>query len=137
MIVVDASILVSFVLMEPGWEKLVDLLKNSCTVDHALKEVFNAIWRAYKRNIISIEDALLKIQALRKMVDVNVKLIDEKELIDQAFMLALEHNITVYDALYVALALKLKEPLLTLDQAQAKIAEMLGIKLVDHHMEST
>lgn len=54
-----------------------------------------------------------------------MKLVDEEDLMDQAFELALEHNITVSDALYIALALKLKEPLLAFDQTQAKVAENL------------
>jgi len=128
--VIDASVLTSFILMEPGWERLVDLLKNSYTIDHAVKEASNAIWKAHRKGIISAEDASLKFQALRKLVSVNVKLVKEEELIDQAFTLSLKYNITVYDALYIALALKLEEPLLTLDHLQAEIAEKLGVELV-------
>lgn len=127
---VDASVLASFILKEPGWERLAELLENSYTVDHSLKEVSNAIWRACRRKIISTEDASLRYQALKALVNINVRLIDEKELIDQAFELALEHSITIYDALYLVLALRLNKPLLTLDQVQMKVAEKLGIELV-------
>ena len=48
MIAVDASVIVAFVLEEPGWENYIDILEYCFTVDHAVKEVLNAIWKSYR-----------------------------------------------------------------------------------------
>jgi len=129
--VVDASVIVAFVLEEPGWENYIDILEYCFTVDHAVKEVLNAIWKSYRNGVLSLEEAVLKSQVLKKMINVNVLLFDEVDLLDEAFKISLGHNITVYDALYIALALKLRKPFATLDLRQRRVAEALGLNLVD------
>jgi predicted nucleic acid-binding protein len=52
-------------------------------------------------------------------------------LLDEAFKISLGHNVAVYDALYIALALKLRKPFATLDLRQRRVAEALGLNLVD------
>jgi predicted nucleic acid-binding protein len=130
-IVADASVIVAFVLEEPGWENYIDILKYCFTVDHAVKEVLNAIWKSYRNGILSLEEAVLKSQVLKKMINVNILLFNEVDLLDDAFKISLGHNITVYDALYIALALKLRKPFATLDLRQRRVAEALGLNLVD------
>jgi predicted nucleic acid-binding protein len=65
------------------------------------------------------------------MVNVNILLFDEVYLLDEAFKISLGHDITVYDALYIALSLKLRKPFATLDLRQRRVAEALGLNLVD------
>jgi predicted nucleic acid-binding protein len=130
-IVADASVIVAFVLEEPGWENYIDILEYCFTVDHAVKEVLNAIWKSYRNGVLSLEEAVLKSQVLKKMMNVNILLFDEVDLLDEAFKISLGHNITVYDALYIALALKLRKPFATLDLRQRRVAEALGLNLVD------
>ena len=48
---------------------------------------------------------------------------------DDAFTIALEEGVTVYDALYIAQA-RVKGGLATADAAQAEVAEKLGVKVV-------
>lgn len=43
MIVIDASVLTNFIMMERGYEKTVTYIKDSISVDHIVKEVGNAI----------------------------------------------------------------------------------------------
>ncbi len=45
MIVVDASTLAKVLLQEEGWEE-VELTTKTATLDHALIEVLNAVWKA-------------------------------------------------------------------------------------------
>ena len=134
MIVADASVIVSFVLEEPGWENYIDILEYCFTVDHAVKEVLNAIWKSYRNGVLSLEEAVLKSQVLKKMMNVNILLFNEVDLLDEAFKISLGHNITVYDALYIALALKLGKPFATLDLRQRRVAEALGLSLVDFQL---
>jgi predicted nucleic acid-binding protein len=89
--------------------------RQAVIVDYAVKEVLNAIWKSYRNDVLSLEEAILKSQVLKKMMNVNICVFDEVDLLDEAFKILLGHNIAVYDALYIALALKLGKPFATLD----------------------
>jgi predicted nucleic acid-binding protein len=62
-IVIDASVLASFLRKEPGWEKLVNYIKNGISVDLIVKEVNNILWKD-----IMLEKAEIKIQCLSYIV---------------------------------------------------------------------
>ena len=131
MIVVDSSVLAAFIRKEPGWEKLVDYVKNSVSMDLAVKEVSNAIWKDYAvRKLIDYETALALFKIMSQLVGVNVVLEPEEKYIEEAFKIALKTDITVYDALYIALAKSKNLPLLTLDVKQRKTAEATGVKTI-------
>jgi len=44
-IVVDASAVIAFILREEGWENLKPYMKKGLSVDHLVKEFYNAVWR--------------------------------------------------------------------------------------------
>jgi len=52
----------------------------------------------------SAEDAKRKVGFMLKLVGTNVVLFNELDLLGRAFEISLSHDITVYDALYIALA---------------------------------
>jgi len=127
-IVVDSSVIAAFVLKEHGWERLADTLKNALTVDHAVKEVSNAVLKACRRGEISKEDAVLKLRALTKLLEKNVMLASEEKLVAEALKAALESSsLSVYDALFIALAREKGLPLVTLDEAQHAEALKNGV----------
>jgi predicted nucleic acid-binding protein len=55
----------------------------------------------------------------------NITLEPEVKYIDKAFNIALEKGVSIYDALYIALAVDKKMPLLTLDRKQKNVASKL------------
>ena len=57
-------------------------------------------------------------------------LANQKELLPDAMHIALKHGLTVYDAVFVALALKEDLPLLTAGRQQAKAAQEEGLEAV-------
>ncbi len=131
MIVIDASALAAFLLKEPIWKELAEYLKYAVSIDHIVKEVANTIWKAHMlRRIIDANNAIRLYRILLSMMDVNILIEAENKYMDEAFKIALKHNITVYDALYIALAKRKNLPLLTLDKKQARIAKKLGIHVV-------
>ena len=131
MIVVDASLLAAFIRKEPGWEKLVDYVKLCITIDLALKEVLNAIWKdATIRRTISIETAFKLQEILFSMIGTNIEIEPEDKYLSKAFEIALKTGVTVYDALYIALAIEKKLPLATLDDKQARVAQANGVKTI-------
>lgn len=130
--VIDASSLAKYVLREDSWiEVRRSLEKETVSVDHVLKEVANAIWKkAIVLKLEPIEVAWKRYQVLQKLVRENIIVLeDELDYLDEAFKIALENNITVYDALYIAQTLRLKATLVTSDKKQAQVAEKLGAKV--------
>ena len=129
--VVDASVLAAFTRKEPGWERLAGVVKMCITVDLAVKEVLNTIWRDYYvRRTISLDTAMRLQQVLSSMTGINILVEPEDKYVSRAFEIALKTGTTVYDALYIALALEKNTPLVTLDEKQAKAAETLGVKTI-------
>ncbi|MBS7612226.1 type II toxin-antitoxin system VapC family toxin [Candidatus Bathyarchaeota archaeon] len=130
MIVVDASALAAFIMMEESSRKIVDYLKEGISVDHIIKEVGNTIWKAYIRGYVTAEDAVKRFEILMETVGNVIELVSEVDLIREAMKIAMENNITLYDALYVALALKMRIPLLTMDKGQAETAKKYGLNVI-------
>ncbi len=131
MIAVDSSALAAFLLREEGWKKLAKHLKLCVSVDLAVKEVANAIWKAcIVRGFLTQKQALEALNLLTALIGKNLLLKPEEEYLEEAFKTALKTGLTVYDSLYIALALREKIPLLTLDKQQGKVAEKLGVKVV-------
>lgn len=124
---VDASALSAFLLREEGWRNLAGYFANAVAPDHVIKEAANAIWRATRTGILSDEESKKAFSLLLRMVGRNLVLEPELNYLEGAFTLSITYGITVYDALYVALALKRNLPLLTLDEKQKRVAATLGI----------
>ncbi len=69
MIVVDASVIASYVLKEEGWERLDDVMLRGVTLDYTMKEVANVIWKYYKiRKRIGEDEAKAAYKALKALV---------------------------------------------------------------------
>ena len=131
MIAVDASILVAFFLREDLWYKLEKYIVRSVSIDQVIKEFYNAVWKAcYKQARISEDDARTIIDLFKAYAEKNLKLMNENDYIDYAYTISSEHDLSIYDALYLAMAKKLNLPFITLDKRQAEVALKLGIKLI-------
>ncbi|MGB9622993.1 MAG: hypothetical protein ACPL07_04020 [Candidatus Bathyarchaeia archaeon] len=65
----------AFILKEPGWEKLADIIVNAITVDMAIKESMNAVWKAYKNKRISEESAKVKEKALIELAKSSLRVL--------------------------------------------------------------
>jgi len=101
------------------------------TLDHARKEVLNAIWKHYLvKKIISKELAVELHDAFEKLVDGKVLLIEgEEKYIGKAFEIAMNHHLPLYDSLYVSQALRWGK-LLTSDSLQKEVSQNMGIDVI-------
>ena len=125
---VDASALAVFILREEGWRALAKYLVYALSVDHVVKEVANAIWKAaYLRGFLSEEEARKAYTLLRKIIGKNILLEPELGYVEHALEISMSWGVTLYDALYLALAFEKGLPLLTLDAKQREIAVKLGL----------
>ncbi len=130
MIVVDASALIAFLLREEGWRSIAQYMVQTMSVDHVLKEFYNALWKSVVRRYVDPSCTSKILDLLHSYVDKNMLIEPEELYLDKALEIALNYSITVYDALYIAQALHHNKPLLTLDQKQREVASKLGIKCI-------
>ncbi|MEM2021548.1 MAG: type II toxin-antitoxin system VapC family toxin [Zestosphaera sp.] len=127
---IDASALIKYLFKEPGYEAIERyLITGVCSVDHLVKEASNAIWKhAVLHKRISKKDARDLYVALSKLIEGRVIVIEPQErYTHQAFEIALNHEITIYDALYIAQSKTNHTKLITSDRKQANIARELGV----------
>ncbi|MBO3754631.1 MAG: type II toxin-antitoxin system VapC family toxin [Candidatus Brockarchaeota archaeon] len=130
MIVADSSAIIAFFLREEGWGELSKYMATTTSIDHAVKEFYNAVWKAVNIKRISVEDAPRVLALFKDYVKRNMELRREEEYTDKAFEIALENGITIYDALYITLALEERGSLLTLDDKQRHVSKRLGITTI-------
>ncbi len=131
MIVIDASALVKYILKEENWFEVSDYLKRGVlSVDHIIKEVGNAIWKhLILRKIINMDTANALFKLLFSFIESKVLILEpETKFLKCAFKIAIDNEISLYDAIYLAQARQYGE-LLTSDKKQSKVAEALGIKV--------
>ena len=127
--VIDSSALIKYFSREEGWEKVEEhILEGATTLDLAIKEVANALWRKILKEEMETHQAkeiledLIKAQA--------IKIIPQNTLIAEALELAIKHHTPIYDTLFITLAKKLKTTLITSDTKQGSIAQKEEVKTI-------
>jgi predicted nucleic acid-binding protein len=120
-IVIDASALAKVILQEEGWEA-VPLTSKTATLDYALVEVLNAIWKAVVQGRLNEKDARERTEALKYLAG-GLLLFEAKNYFERGLEIAFKEKVTVYDALYIALAEELKAELYTSDVKKFEAAQ--------------
>ncbi|MEM1658171.1 MAG: type II toxin-antitoxin system VapC family toxin [Candidatus Jordarchaeales archaeon] len=115
-IVVDASALAKVLLQEEGWEG-VELTARTATLDHALIEALNAVWKAAILGKLGKDDAMERVEAL-KLISRGLLVFKAQEHFNRSMEIALAEKLTIYDAVYIALAEQLGTELQTSDTKQ-------------------
>lgn len=134
MIVVDASLMVAWLLQEDDIRIAPDIYESLPELDiivppHWPVEVANALLTSVRRRRLVIED----IETILESLSIFRISFDETLTIDQMSVLTLfaaSQNLTVYDASYVHLALEENVALATLDTAMRVAAQSLNIPLI-------
>ncbi len=118
MIVVDASVIVEMLLRsdvgEASWRRLVQRREKLHAPQLLDLEVANALRRCLLRGEI---DNRRGGEALADLMGISIERHGHQPLLERIWQL--RHNLTAYDAAYLALAERLGAPLLTLDTALA------------------
>ena len=130
--VIDTSALVKYVLPEedsPVAEKLVAFhragIANLMAPAYILVESANVLWKHIQRHNVQREDA---VQSLRELRGSGIRLVPDADLLEDALILAADHDITVYDALFCALAARESVELITSDSALIRRLTGIGIQ---------
>jgi len=129
---IDASALASYILKGEGSGKIREYLAQGVmSVELVIKETANAILVATRREMIGNQQAGIYLGALKALLKSNIKFVDQRDILEESFKIALKNDLTVYDAIYIASAKKQKIPLLTCDKRQAKAAKGEGIGVIE------
>jgi predicted nucleic acid-binding protein len=116
-LVVDASVALKWVVEEDGSEAAAALGAYALTAPTLLlEECANALWVKQRRAELTPAEAMERMRALR---EAPVDLVPSTGLLDQALALAIELAQTVYDCLYLSLAIRLDARLVTADRRLA------------------
>ena len=114
--VIDASVAVKWFFPEEHSEecrKLLSTANELLVPDHIWSEVGNVIWKRFRRNEISADEALETVTDILQMPVVEIS---SQGFLKLAVEIAVAVGITVYDALHLALALTRGCLLTTADQ---------------------
>jgi predicted nucleic acid-binding protein len=125
-VVVDASVAVKWCLpsqreelVAEAEELLASLRRDEVRFlvpDLFWVELANALWKAVRRAEISSDNAA---SAMSFMRDLDIATVPSIDVVPQALDLAISHGRTVYDSLYVALAMHSKSEMITADERLA------------------
>jgi predicted nucleic acid-binding protein len=123
-LVVDSSVVAKWVLPEQDSGSAQRLITEIAAVgdqlivlDLVFPEVANAIWKQYRRHLITLDEARGFVAALRT-IPVRVEV--ATRLLDPAFEIAARYDRAVYDALFVALSRESSLPGITADESLVK-----------------
>jgi predicted nucleic acid-binding protein len=134
-LVIDASAALPWCFADEATEATNGLLARLQTGDEAVVpahwpvEVANALRTATRRGRISsrdVQDFLKDLESLPIRIDATTRSL----LRGRIYPLSERHNLTVYDAAYLELAIREHLPLATLDSDLQKAAHTAGVSLV-------
>ena len=127
--VADSSAIVKYYVHEPGWERVREIMKEGVvTLNFAIIEIANALWRKIMRSEMSVDIAKEIVEDL--VIRRAIPLEPFENYITEALKISAQRRVTVYDALFIAFALKKGLELVTVDEKQAEVAKVLGIGVV-------
>ena len=126
--VIDSSSLAKFVNNEENWERVEEVLRAGCvSLEFAVKETGISLWVRVHRGELDARKAgevFDEFVASRPFV-----LAGQEGLYVLAFKLASANDVSLYDALFLALAKDRRLPLVTSDTSQAAAAEKMGLEV--------
>ncbi|MEX0643640.1 MAG: type II toxin-antitoxin system VapC family toxin [Pirellulales bacterium] len=115
-LVIDASVLIKLFISEEGSREAATEIKKAEALfapDLLWAETGNILWKYVRRHDLDSVDAD---QLLTEMMQLPIQLTATRELIEPALKTALQTHRTVYDCLYLVLAVRTNSLLLTADE---------------------
>ena len=115
-VVIDASVLIKLFVNEKGSSEAGRAVKATDELlapDLLLPETANVLWKYVRRGELSAANAN---SLLADILQMRIRITSSEDLIEPALQIAIETGRTVYDSLYVALALQSATILLTADE---------------------
>ena len=118
----DASVIAKLIMREENYRRAAEEIEvHGETMDLALIEVSNVILKYYRRGELSLQEARERFRELQELSK-SLKVASSREFLEQAFEIALEKDLTIYDSLYIVGS----DALITANAKQAREAEQMG-----------
>lgn len=133
-IVVDASVVFAWLLAEPALSERSDAILLMLKTRRMLVP---AIWQAEVANALIVKERQKRIngafvkKCLRLLEELNIE-VDvgaATTALDKVLPIARRHQLTVYDATYLELAMRVHSPLATFDDALQTAAGREGVEI--------
>ncbi len=123
--VVDASVVIKWVVDEPGSEHAVQLIDGPtlCAPDLMMSECANILWKKVRRGELTRDEASLAIELL---VRADVELVPTRALASAATRLSLDLDHPAYDCMYLALAVDRGDAFVTADRRFVRVVAERG-----------
>ncbi len=132
--VIDASILIALYIPEKysDWARnVIETYEENHILDLTIYEILNVIYKkAIVLKEINEEEAKIVFESIKKIMRDLCIIHKYDEVYENAFKIAMNFNISIYDAAYIALALNLKSKFLTMDLKLKEKIEMTDLKEV-------
>jgi predicted nucleic acid-binding protein len=141
--VIDAGIVVKWFIPEEDSAIAHQLLTRhlqgldtAIAPDLLISECGNVFWRRCRQGDLTPEEAT---ESLADLLTLNLPLVPASSLVQSALRLALQHQRTVYDSLYLSLSEERGCPLLTADERffNAVNAQFSNLQLLRHWQPPT
>ena len=126
-IIVDTSVIVAVLTNEKNKKRLIELTMGADLVAPSSLhwEVGNAFSAMLKKKRITLEQTC---SALAAYADIAIRFYEVN--LKEALSLCVKANLYAYDAYFIACALRLKSPLLSLDEALLSVAAESGVSTI-------
>jgi predicted nucleic acid-binding protein len=133
-LVLDASVVLAVVFQEANRRHAAEILANAAEHGATVPslwhlEVGNALLTAERRNLVPAEERLAALRELGRL-PITVDGETAARALREAFSLAERYRLTLYDATYLELSLRLGLPLATFDAAIQKAARSANVALL-------
>ncbi len=116
MLVIDSSVFASVIVKDEFYEECKEyLLEDKATVDIAFAEAGNVLWKHVRMGRIAKEEVEKRVNLLKALIR-SSKVYGSDELLLNSMRLAVNLGITLYDALFLSLAIQLDTRLVTTDR---------------------
>jgi predicted nucleic acid-binding protein len=129
--VVDASVVIKWVVEEEGTPEALDLRQKSRLIAPELlvAECANILWKKVERDELLQDEAIL---AARLLQSADIELLPTRSLLEAATRLAIETHHPAYDCVYLALALANDCQFVTADARFLRKLGQVGHRALPH-----
>jgi predicted nucleic acid-binding protein len=131
--VVDASVVIQRLITDvhtPAvkvlFNNLVDSKDELWVPEFCLLECANVLWKQVRFGGLPDDQAL---RLIRDLVVLPLHVTSVSDLFSNALRIGLEHELAMYDSVYIALAAHLGYPLITVDAKQKQAASASGVTI--------
>jgi predicted nucleic acid-binding protein len=131
--IVDTSIIGQRIILDVHTAHVRTLINDAAarsvgiyTPEFSRLELINIIWKHVRRQTISARDGEILIRDIKRL---PLQLISSRQYEVAAFRIGVAHDFAVYDAVHIAIAQRLRLPLITADGKQSAAAVAEGVIL--------